>query len=437
MAQGGTGEAVGRGVDAPSERRGLGRTFTERRQRARLEAAMIEAVSRHGYPETTVAELVGIAAVSKSTFYAHFRDKEDCFFVTFDTIMDEVAARVGVAFRSQTGLERRLAAGFTKFADFLVNESDAASLVVVDSLALGSAVVPHLERASESFEVTLRKELEGERRFHGEPTPLAVRAIVGGIRTVIYKALRSGRPEELLEHAEALLSWALAYMSGERLPHPVAARPLPPNAVGNPDPEEIPWSEPADSPLSRAQLSQRQRILRATAQAATKLGYAHLTIPAISTTAGTSNQTFYQHFESKEQAFIQAFERVGQRALTAIFTAAATESEWQAIVEVGMRGFLEYLASEPLFARLAFFELPTAGATALDHGENSLQSFTGFLEPEALPPGIPPLPPVQIEAIGGAIWWTIQREIAAGNLEAIPDMAPEICDLVFVPLRNR
>jgi AcrR family transcriptional regulator len=435
MTQGGTGETVSRG--AGTERRGLGRTFTERRQRARLEAAMIEAVARHGYAETTVAELVSIAAVSKSTFYAHFRDKEDCFFVTLDTIIDEVAARVGVAFRSQTGLERSLAAALTKFADFLVGESAAASLVVVDSLSLGAAAVPHIERAGEAFEITLREALSREPGHTGQPSELAVRAIVGGIRTVIYRCLRAGRPEALADRAESLLAWALSYVSEKRAPHPVAGRPLPPEALRNPDPEDIPWDEPADSPLSRARLSQRQRILRATAQASAKLGYPHLTIPGISTAAGTSNQTFYQHFESKEQAFIQAFERLSRRALAAVFAAATTETEWQAVVEAGLRGFLEYLAYEPLFARLAFFELPTAGATALDQADSAVQSFTGFLEPEALPPGVPPLPEVQVEAIGGAVWWAIQREIAAGNLASLPDMAPEICDIVFVPLRAR
>jgi AcrR family transcriptional regulator len=189
--------------------------------------------------------------------------------------------------------------------------------------------------------------------------------------------------------------------------------------------------------LSRARLDQRRRILRATAQEAARVGYPRLTIPGISTAAGTSNQTFYEYFESKEQAFISAFEKVAKRAMASIFAAALRETEWQAVVEAGMRGFLEYLAYEPLFGRLAFFELPTAGATALNHADATVQAFTGFLEPEALPPGVRPLPQVIVEAIGGAIWWTIQCEIAAGNEERLPELAPHICDVLFVPLSTR
>lgn len=435
MTSGGTDRAVRN--DPSANPKGLGRTVVERRQRTRLEKAMVEAVARHGYAETTVSELVRIAAVSKSTFYAHFEDKEDCFFVTLDTIIDEISARVGVAFHSHSGLEQGLAAALSSFADFLVGEAEAASLVVVDSLSLGAASVSHIERAGEAFEATLRQSLDREKTTIGQPSELAVRVIVGGIRTVIYRCLRAGRPEDFVKWLEPLLAWTLSYVSGRWGTYPVAARPLPEGALSHPDPDYIPWSEPADSPLSRTRLSQQQRILRATAQEAARVGYPNLTIPAISTAAGTSNQTFYEHFESKEQAFVSAFEKVAKRAISAVFAAAVTESEWRTVIEAGIRGFLEYLAAEPLFGRLAFFELPTAGAAALDRADATVQIFTAPLEGDGLPTEMPQLPKVQIEAIGGAIWWTIQCEIAAGNLETLPEMAPAICDIIFVPLSQQ
>src|SRR5690349_19176011 len=111
MASGGRGEAIER-VSADRSR-GLAKTVTKRRQRARLEQAMVKSVARHGYSETTVSELVRMAAVSKSTFYTHFEDKEDCFFVTLDTIIDEVSAKVGHAFRAQASLEQGLAAALS------------------------------------------------------------------------------------------------------------------------------------------------------------------------------------------------------------------------------------------------------------------------------------------------------------------------------------
>ena len=69
-----------------------------RHQRGRLEGAMVDAVARHGYAETTLRELVTLAGVSKATFYEHFESKQDCFLSTFDDIIDEASARVGEAF---------------------------------------------------------------------------------------------------------------------------------------------------------------------------------------------------------------------------------------------------------------------------------------------------------------------------------------------------
>ena len=78
--------------------RKMGAEAVARHQRGRLEGAMVDAVSRHGYRETTLQELVTLARVSKSTFYEHFESKQDCFLCTFDDIVDEAeqAGRRGV-----------------------------------------------------------------------------------------------------------------------------------------------------------------------------------------------------------------------------------------------------------------------------------------------------------------------------------------------------
>ena len=154
-------------------------------------------------------------------------------------------------------------------------------------------------------------------------------------------------------------------------------------------------------------------------------GYTRLTIPAISAASGTSNQTFYEHFDGKEEAFLAAFDELARRALQSTAAASVGESDWQGAVNAGIRGLLEHLVEEPLFAQIAFFEIPTAGAAALDRADAVVRRFTGFLDPRAVPEGLAPLPPVVVEAIGGGMWGAIQHEIAAGRLSELPDKAPE------------
>jgi AcrR family transcriptional regulator len=50
-----------------------------RRQRRDLLRAAVRLASRNGYERSRVADIVGEAGLSKSTFYEHFASKEECF----------------------------------------------------------------------------------------------------------------------------------------------------------------------------------------------------------------------------------------------------------------------------------------------------------------------------------------------------------------------
>src|SRR6266511_4356448 len=52
-------------------------------QRARIVRGLIEVVAEKGYVATTVADVIGRAGVSRTTFYQQFKDKEDCFLLAY------------------------------------------------------------------------------------------------------------------------------------------------------------------------------------------------------------------------------------------------------------------------------------------------------------------------------------------------------------------
>jgi AcrR family transcriptional regulator len=76
---------IGHGTRPPLPRgsHGLSREEVERSQRERLLGAMAEVVGEKGYVHTAVADVLARAGVSRATFYAMFRDKEDCFRATY------------------------------------------------------------------------------------------------------------------------------------------------------------------------------------------------------------------------------------------------------------------------------------------------------------------------------------------------------------------
>jgi AcrR family transcriptional regulator len=392
-----------------------------RNQRGRLQGAMVEAVARHGFGETTLRELVSLAGVSKSTFYEHFESKQDCFFSTFDDIILEVGRRVDKAFDEPGDLEAKLLAGITTLFTVMAEEQGAASLVTVESLTLGAAAVPHRDRASEHFEELIRRRFDESPSTH-EVSALTVRGIVAGLRNTSYHHLRDGRGGMLPAAAPRIVEWILCFdrPSGEiaRRCAEAASRPAArPAATPEPDPESQ---------------SRRDRIVCAAARLGFENGYEALSIPAIASAAGVSNQTFYDQFPGKQEAFLAGFDRLAGQTMELVAAAAGAEDEPPEAVGAGLRALLEHAAEDELFARLAFFELPMAGPAALDQADRTLGGFTAFFSPQVTPPD-GGAAPVILKAITGGTWAVIQHEIAEGRREQLPELAPELAEFALAP----
>jgi AcrR family transcriptional regulator len=418
----------------PSGRGRLSPEDVARNQKARLQGAMVEAVARHGYPDTTLGELVSLAGVSKTTFYDHFENKEECFLSTFDEIVKELARRVTAAYRQPGDFREKLLAATGVFLATAEEEPAAARLAAVDSLTLGAAGVAHRERASAAFEALIQQSFQHSPEARPMPAT-TVRAVVGGIRGVTYRKLRAGDHADLPAMNEELVDWALGYQKadGEAVERAMrsAAKALP-HLAGQE--EAVPWGEPPDSQTSRASLSQRERMIRGTAMVVVEHGYGALSIPAISGAAGVSNQTFYEHFASKREAFLAAFEQIAARALTLTEEAIATASDPLEALGAGVRSLLDHVAENELFARLAFFELPTAGPIAMDRADAILDHFTGLIQLGAGATGGGIDSATIREAIGSGIWAVVQHEIFHGRRAELPQLAPEITRLALAPL---
>ena len=181
-------------------------------------------------------------------------------------------------------------------------------------------------------------------------------------------------------------------------------------------------------------LSQRERIMRATAQLAVEKSYARLSIAAISATAGTSNQTFYEHFDSKQAAFLASYEALVRRALERIATAVAAQDGWLEGTAAGIVALLGCFVQDPMLRTLAFVERPAAGVAALERAETLLELFTAFLRPEPLPPGVARRPPdIIVEAIAGGLWAAVQAETIEERVDSVPGLAAELLDIVLIP----
>lgn len=406
-------------------------------QKSRLEGAMVEAVARHGFASTTVRELVALAGVSKSTFYEHFDSKEDCFLVTFDNVVAQFTEQVEVAYNGAGDMRTRLVAALGRLMDLVIERPEAAAFASVDSLTLGTAGIGHRERAWGAFEEMARQYFLAT--SEEEVSDLTVRAIIAGLSGVVYRRLRSGSVKDLPGLVEPLIDWALSYQGAEseaiRRAAAAAGRPAPKRAEPEEGEETLGWEEPPDSPISRSVLSQRERIIRGAARVVVERGYESLSIPAISAAAGTSNQTFYENFSSKREAFIAAYEVASREALQVSYEAFEDAPGKPEAVGTALRTMTEYIAGNHIYARLAFCELPSAGPPALDRADETMDRLVSLLEPGkgSKEPG-GSASRVALEATASGIWFAIQREIAHDRADSLPDKAPELAKIAMSPL---
>ena len=103
----------------PRGRPRLPGAMVKRVQQERILYATAEVITAKGYANTTVADIVAAAGVSREVFYAHFHDKQEAFDDTFERFFEQIMAASASAFFGSAGTweDRVWEAGraFTRF----------------------------------------------------------------------------------------------------------------------------------------------------------------------------------------------------------------------------------------------------------------------------------------------------------------------------------
>ncbi len=194
----------GRPAPLPVGRHGLSRETVERSQRERILEAMIGAVAERGYLETTVADVIGPAGVSRATFYAMFSNKEDCYLATLDWLMARLTSFVGAAWQRHGDWRHQVRAGLGAFLAALAARPEAARVAFVESAAAGPSARERIRAATGSFIPYLD---EGRRLSErGDELPDQVsRVVVGGVAGIVFEEVLEGHAQKLLRLLPELL----------------------------------------------------------------------------------------------------------------------------------------------------------------------------------------------------------------------------------------
>jgi AcrR family transcriptional regulator len=396
---------------------GMDREDVARHQRARLYGGMIESIAERGYRSTTVAHVIGLAGVSRRAFYEQFSNKEDCFVATYDIVVARSRKRVLEAWGTERGWANRLHASCKTFLDDIAADPKGAHLVLIDSLGIGSKARERLHLAGTSYERLVATAFKASPE-NGPLPAIASRAIVGGVRHVVFNRIREDRVGDLRTLADEVLDWVEAYRS------PASTRL---RAVALKRPPEIP-PEPA---AFLAGDDKRTRVLGSVVHLTLDEGYSELTDPQIAQFAGISTEAFHKQFRSKEECYLAVVDEFAGEALEAVEAAISKASSWPEAVHLAINTFIEHIVAHPALLRVAFIDLFEVGPGMIDRMTASVDRFTRLLaaggpEPRRAPEALP-------EALTGAVWDIISAYAANDRLRFLPCLADHIAYVVLAP----
>lgn len=215
-------------------------------------------------------------------------------------------------------------------------------------------------------------------------------------------------------------------------------------------PADTPLEAPADYPPELARLppgrhglprefvthNQRERLIAGLAEAIAENGYSGTTIAHITRHAAVSRRTFYEHFSSKDECFVAAYETVMTQLRERVGEAFEGEDDWPRAVRAGIAAMLAFLAAEPNLARLCMVEALVAGPVVVERYDSAIESFVPYFQsgregrsPEVLSR----LSPTTEGALIGGMMSLISRRIIAGKTAELESLLPDLVEFTLTP----
>jgi AcrR family transcriptional regulator len=438
-----------RGRGLPRGPQALPREEVAADQRERLYEATIKAISENGFVATTISDLVKRAGVSRRSFYEHFENKEECLLATYDALVGRVTERIATAFKPEDDWTEQIEQIVRALFEASSDRPDAARLVSVEMGAAGPVGIERWARDAEQLAAFFTAVFDQAPGEGSVPAPVA-RAIVGALRAILYARVRQSRSSralksELQKLTPDIVAWIVAfYPTPASLPARVRPRRQghlqggrAPGSL-SPSPRWAPRGLPRGEhnlPRGFVAHNQRERIFDAVANLTAAKGYPALSLEEIVAEAAISLQTFYEHFENKEEAFLATFEMGHAKAMAAVNRSLDLKLSWARNVRLGATALLEFLASEPSIARLACVDILIAYPHFTSRVNEANFSYIELLDlglgPGENYPNMPP--PVMREACVGGVFELLHDYILHGRTQRVTELVDYMMYILITP----
>ena len=386
---------------------GVPREVVAADQRKRLMGALVVLADERGYQSLRVEDLIARAGVSRGAFYEQFRSRDDLLLATVGAIGDLAVRDATTAFKRGGSSPVRMRAAIEGLIDFAGAQPEAARLWLVDAYGAGPAAVERADGALRGI-----SDLIARGSDEALPAPV-VRGLTGAVHRMLATRLRQRHESELAALGRPLAAWIASYRS-------------PPVPLRRPRGQPSPGADARIAPRDQA-----ERILLGLCDAVYDKGYAATTLADVAKRAATSIRTFYAHYETKEEAFVDAVDLAQVQSEAAMRTASRRAPDWPHAVRAGLTALCNYYAAEPPLAESVVVEVHAAGEQALRRHEESLAAIGRLLEPgfELTPAAAP----IAGAAIPAAIDALLYDAVRAGGGPRVRAIAPTATYLALSP----
>lgn len=109
-----------------------------RTRRDAIVEAMIRVAGSKGYLATSVADVVTESGISRTTFYKHFGDKQECFLAAHDLAVERIFDAAVTACEKGRDWRERARAALTGVVGLLARDPALARTAIVEATAAGA-----------------------------------------------------------------------------------------------------------------------------------------------------------------------------------------------------------------------------------------------------------------------------------------------------------
>lgn len=174
----------------------------ESAHRHRLLEGMAQAVAEKGYAETTIADIVRHAAVSRRTFYEHFPTKAECLIALYVAASHNALDVLRKAIDPARDWQDQMEAAIKAYFGCLSQNPVLMRTLFIEILGLGPEGLAARRRVNDEIAAFMLQVINGEHGTRKRKVPLSkdiAVAVVGGINELVLQAIEEGRVASLVD----------------------------------------------------------------------------------------------------------------------------------------------------------------------------------------------------------------------------------------------